>query len=74
MSVPMHVDPSVRVVMVLHVAAFRGDGSPGDPERMVHRYYDAPGELLACYDPINGPPDAFVGRAPAAADDQREVA
>jgi hypothetical protein len=37
----------------------RAHGSPPNPERLVHYYFDDGGELMACYDPLNGPPDAF---------------
>lgn len=44
---------------VIHVAASRGDGSTENPERIIDLYFRPTGELLACYDPLNGPPDAF---------------
>lgn len=48
----------VQVVEVFYVFAQRGNGTPGDPHRNVHLYYSKQGDLLACYDPINGAPDA----------------
>lgn len=47
---------------MFHVSAFRGDGSPGNPERLVNLYYAPDGTLLACHDPLNGAPDAFCVR------------
>ncbi|MNJ82555.1 hypothetical protein D3C77_820490 [compost metagenome] len=37
----------------------RGDGSPSNPERLINLYFNDDGELMACYDPLNGPPDSF---------------
>ena len=60
MSVPMHSTPlMVERVSLIFVAARRGDGSPSNPERTAFFYYSDDGELMACYDPINGAPDAF---------------
>lgn len=61
MSVPAHNPPhTARVVELIFVPAFRGDGSEGDPERMINLYFSKEGELLACYDPLYGPPDGYV--------------
>jgi len=59
MSVPMHLCPTAKRVQLIFVAAMRGDGSKGNPERTVHYYFSDEGELMACYDPINGEPDAY---------------
>lgn len=37
----------------------RGDGSPSNPERLINLYFNDAGELMACHDPLNGPPDSF---------------
>lgn len=50
--------PVVQIVEVIYIFAQRGNGTPGDPHRNVHLYYSKQGDLLACYDPINGEPDA----------------
>lgn len=51
--------PDVHRVELLYVGAWRGSGAPGDPVRQVALYYDlGSAELLACYDPVNGPPDS----------------
>lgn len=65
MSVPMHIPPSMVCVReVIHVTASRGDGSPENPERSIDLFYALDGTLLACHDPLNGPPDHFsAGRA-----------
>lgn len=61
----LHVLPEVRRVETLQITAQRGaEGNPKNPLRWVWLYYSLDGELLACYDPINGPADAF--NAPAA--------
>lgn len=60
MSIPMHINPlSVKRVTLTYVLAMRGDGSKENPERQVEYYYNDEGELVACHDPINGPPDGF---------------
>ena len=52
---------TVQVVSVIHVMAMRGGSDPiRDPERSVQFYYDTDGRLLACYDPVNGPPDYVI--------------
>ncbi|HLA34304.1 MAG TPA: hypothetical protein VJ001_05485 [Rhodocyclaceae bacterium] len=64
MSIDMHVSPvKAQVVQVIFVDAMRGDGSPENPERMIYMYFSLDGQLLACYDPLNGPPDGFIVRA-----------
>ncbi len=56
----MHIPPTtVKKVSLIFVAAMRGDGSPANPLRTAFFYYSEEGELMACYDPVNGPPDAF---------------
>jgi hypothetical protein len=61
LSISMHLNPlSVKRVSLICVVAMRGDGTERNPERAAHYYYSDGGELMACYDPINGPPDAFV--------------
>jgi len=63
MAVESHILPlDVQVVEVVYVMARRGDGTPGSPERSVHLYYSKTGDLLACYDPVNGPVDYFEVR------------
>ncbi|MDU9413836.1 MULTISPECIES: hypothetical protein [unclassified Pseudomonas] len=60
MPVEMHLPPSRATLMqVIHVSAVRGDGTPSNPERSIDLYFRTDGELLACYDPINGPADIF---------------
>jgi len=57
----MHLNPmAVRRVKLIYVAAMRGDDTPENPARLAHYYYSDDGELVACHDPINGAPDAFV--------------
>lgn len=57
----MHLPPlTVKRVSLIFVAVTRGDGTPENPERTAFFYYDDDGELMACYDPINGPPDSFL--------------
>lgn len=66
-SVPidMHLPPDgVRVIPVIVVPCYRGDGSASNPERLIYQYFSLDGELLACYDEINGPPDAFAAVNP----------
>lgn len=53
---------TARVVELIFVPAMRGDGSPGNPERVINLYFSKEGELMACYDPQNGPPDSFVAQ------------
>lgn len=61
MSVPRHLPPhTAKVVELIFVPATRGDGYEQDPERVVHLYFSLEGELMACYDPLNGPPDGYV--------------
>lgn len=75
MSVPCHLPPvRAAVVEVIHVSAMRGDGSAGNPERLIELYFARDGELLACYDPINGPPDAFASQPVGDDVDKREGA
>ena len=65
MAVPMYMSPiSVRRVTLIQVMTMRGADSPENPGRMVTYYYDDNGELVACYDPINGPPDCFLETRP----------
>jgi hypothetical protein len=52
----------------------RGDGSHGNPERLIELYFARNGDLLACYDPINGPPDSFVSQPVGEDAEKREVA
>lgn len=60
-----HLLPEVRRVETLQLTVQRGaEGNPKNPLRWVWLYYGLDGQLLACYDPINGPPDAF--NSPAA--------
>jgi hypothetical protein len=60
----MHIPPRVQRIEVMVVTCRRGDGSVRSPERVVQMYYSMDGELLACYDPINGPPDYFYPAIP----------
>ena len=72
MSVPMHINPlMVKRVKLIYVAAARGDDTKENPTRVAHYYYSDEGELLACYDPINGPPDSFIvaGKQPIEGED-----
>jgi|WetSurMetagenome_2_1015567.scaffolds.fasta_scaffold572623_2 hypothetical protein len=63
MGIKMHLPPiKVKRIQVIFVAALRGDGSKENPERTANFYYDDNGELLACYDPINGDPDTFFAQ------------
>lgn len=67
MSVPFHIPPSrAEIVELIHVPAHRGDGSEANPERIINLYFTKGGELVACYDPLNGPPDGFVTAAKSA--------
>jgi hypothetical protein len=67
MSVPMHLPPSrAAVVEVIHVPAMRGDGTAANPERLINLYFSLSGDLLACYDPQNGPPDSYLSVKAAA--------
>jgi len=60
MPIPCHLPPHrAELVQLIHVAAFRGDGSESNPERIVNLYFSPEGELLACHDPLNGPVDGF---------------
>lgn len=60
MSIKCHLLPlTVRIAEVIHVNAARGDGTPENPTRSVNVYYSKEGEMLACFDPLNGPPDSF---------------
>ena len=80
MSVPCHLPPDrAALVQVIHVCAMRGDGSSNNPERMIQMYFSTEGELLACFDPITGAPDAFFAEGQgqsggAKTADEREVA
>ncbi|MBW7896540.1 MAG: hypothetical protein H3C27_15640 [Opitutaceae bacterium] len=56
------------------MSAMRGDGSVGNPERLIELYFARDGDLLACYDPINGPPDAFASQPVGDDVDKREGA
>lgn len=57
----MHLDPLiVKKVSLILVACARGNGTPENPERTAFFYYADDGELMACYDPINGPPDSYL--------------
>ncbi|WP_156429593.1 hypothetical protein [Burkholderia sp. TSV86] len=72
MSIPRYLPPDVvELLSVVHVVAWRGDGSSRSPERLAHLYYAPDGELLACHDPLNGAPDEFW---PLALVEQKEVA
>ena len=43
MSVPCHIPPSrAELIPVIYLAA-RGDGSPGNPERIIHLYFSRMG-------------------------------
>lgn len=55
----MHIPPMAKRVSLICVSAARGDGSPENPARTVYLYFSDSGQLMACYDPINGPPDWF---------------
>ncbi|PTE00854.1 hypothetical protein EIL82_14975 [Pandoraea apista] len=60
MGVPSHIPPTaVEMVRVIYISAHRGDGSKSNPVRLIHLYYATDGRLLACYDPLSGPPDGF---------------
>lgn len=64
---------SAKVVQVIAVVGSRGDGSEEDPHRVVYQYFSLEGELLACYDEINGPPDSFrLLKKPAVDDAAKE--
>jgi hypothetical protein len=52
---------AVKRVKLIYVAAMRGDDTPENPTRLAHYYYSDDGKLVACHDPINGAPDAFLG-------------
>lgn len=61
MAVECHLPPlRATLVQVIHFAAYRGDGTPGNPVRLANYYFSQEGEMLACYDPLNGPPDSFM--------------
>lgn len=67
MPIPCHMPPDrAAVIQVIHVSAMRGDGSAQNPERMIQLYFSLEGDLLACFDPLNGAPDAYRA-APVAA-------
>ena len=58
MNTPMHLEPlTVKRVSLIFVAALVGSGAKDDPERTAFFYYNDAGEMMACYDPIYGPPD-----------------
>lgn len=50
---------SVQLVSLIHVSALRGADTDEDPTRFVEQYFSTDGRLLACFDPLNGPPDHF---------------
>lgn len=54
---PTHL---AKVIEVVFVHALRGDGSKENPERFINLYFSRDGDLLACHDPQNGPPDSFL--------------
>ena len=55
----MHLEPlTVKRVSLIFVAALLGSGTKEDPERTAFFYYNDDGEMMACYDPIFGPPDS----------------
>jgi len=61
MPVPCHLPPArAEIVELIHVPAHRGDGSEANPERIINLYFTKGGELVACYDPLNGPLDGFL--------------
>lgn len=67
MAVPCHIPPHrAEIVELIHVPAHRGDGTEANPERIVNLYFSKDGELLACHDPLNGPPDGFCAATQAA--------
>lgn len=51
---------AVKRLKLVYVAVMRGDATEGNPARVANYYYSDAGELLACYDPINGAPDSFL--------------
>ncbi|WP_449106706.1 hypothetical protein [Pseudomonas mohnii] len=67
MAIDCHLPPSAARVSLIWVSAMRGDGSPSNPERLINLYFSDSGELLACHDPLNGPPDSFNAVAPQVA-------
>jgi hypothetical protein len=74
MSVPEHLPPDVRKIDVFAVTGYRGDGSADNPEREVYAYYDAAtGNLLACHDPLNGPPGWFQRPCPQQEPGQKAI-
>lgn len=70
MPVSQHLPPSVEIAQMICVTAHRGNGSDANPERLIWLYYSMEGRLLACYDPLNGPPDWFCSLADRATAEQ----
>ncbi|MFK3907914.1 hypothetical protein [Pseudomonas fulva] len=59
MSIECHLPPKAKRVSLIWVSAMRGDGTPGNPERLINLYFNDDGVLMACFDPLNGPADVF---------------
>lgn len=59
MAIERHLPPNVARASLICVNTMRGDGSPSNPERLINLYFRDDGELMACYDPLNGLPDSF---------------
>lgn len=59
--IPIYAPPDrAEVVQLIYFAAMRGGSGPDNPAREVHFYFSFEGQLMACYDPINGEsPDVF---------------
>ena len=58
MPVPMHLEPDrAKVIEVIAVDGFAGDGSDNNPVRMIDLYFSLDGRLLAQHDPLNDPED-----------------
>ncbi|MEN5126857.1 hypothetical protein [Pseudomonas alloputida] len=68
MSIERHIPPEAKRVSLIWVSAMRGDGSPENPERLINLYFSDDGVLMACFDPLNGPPDSY--HAGVGADDK----
>lgn len=61
MAIECHLPPMrAEVVQVIYFTASRGSGTTEDPVRLANYYFSLEGELLACYDPINGSPDSYL--------------
>ena len=60
MNIPFRSSPLARVVQVIHVQACdtADDGTPRTPGCFVNMYFSLDGDLLACHNEANGPPDA----------------